>query len=341
MSFKLPELPYEPAHVVLLPEEWDVDVSCTGAEATLTFTYDEGWLGGVDEADIVGLAHHEPGYNRWQYQAGAVDTAANTVTVAGVVVGNTRSPVERDLRENHIDPAATSLGVPVDRYLLDAMRRLARGGKWQVNVPGARLWMFAEGLHLVWPAGAEEVVSLLAADKVPGIPRDPDTLADILLMFLYTEVIAIIAVFYTGKGSPFIYPIFIAITAPPVQDRTFSANARAFNRWLVNDWLKGYSGDNVAVFDFYNVLTGPGYHHRFRSGRIEHVAADGRNTLYYPSDGDDHPSYEGNRKATDEIVPLINVYYHRWRAGPGSVQPVVMTPAAAQAAARPPRRRRR
>ena len=92
-----------------------------------------------------------------------------------------RASVERDLRENHIDPAATSLGVPVDRYLLDAMRRLARGGRWQINVPGARLWMLAEGLHVVWPAGAEDVVSLLAADKVPGIPRDPDTLADILL----------------------------------------------------------------------------------------------------------------------------------------------------------------
>ena len=39
------------------------------------------------------------------------------------------------------------------------------------------------------------------------------TLADILLMFLYTEVIAMIAVFYSGTGSPFLYPIFIAITA--------------------------------------------------------------------------------------------------------------------------------
>jgi protein PsiE len=38
-------------------------------------------------------------------------------------------------------------------------------------------------------------------------------LADILLMFLYTEVIAMIAVFYTSSGSPFVYPIFIAITA--------------------------------------------------------------------------------------------------------------------------------
>ncbi len=39
------------------------------------------------------------------------------------------------------------------------------------------------------------------------------TLADILLMFLYTEVIGMIAVFYGGKESPFVYPIFIAITA--------------------------------------------------------------------------------------------------------------------------------
>jgi protein PsiE len=38
-------------------------------------------------------------------------------------------------------------------------------------------------------------------------------LADILLMFLYTEVIGMVAVFYTGRGAPFIYPILIAITA--------------------------------------------------------------------------------------------------------------------------------
>ncbi len=43
--------------------------------------------------------------------------------------------------------------------------------------------------------------------------RGTINLADILLMFLYTEVIGMIAVFYTGKGSFFIYPIFIAITA--------------------------------------------------------------------------------------------------------------------------------
>lgn len=38
-------------------------------------------------------------------------------------------------------------------------------------------------------------------------------LADILLLFLYTEVVAMVVVSYTGQGSAFIYPIFIAITA--------------------------------------------------------------------------------------------------------------------------------
>jgi protein PsiE len=39
------------------------------------------------------------------------------------------------------------------------------------------------------------------------------SLADILLMFLYLEVIGMIAAFYSGGTSPFFYPIFIAITA--------------------------------------------------------------------------------------------------------------------------------
>ncbi len=54
-------------------------------------------------------------------------------------------------------------------------------------------------------AAGIEVWGILAARTI--------SLADILLMFLYTEVIGMIAVFYTGRGSPFVYPIFIAITA--------------------------------------------------------------------------------------------------------------------------------
>jgi protein PsiE len=39
------------------------------------------------------------------------------------------------------------------------------------------------------------------------------SLADILLMFLYLEVIGMVAVYYADRDSVFVYPIFIAITA--------------------------------------------------------------------------------------------------------------------------------
>ena len=93
-----------------------------------------------------------------------------------------RRSVEQDLREHRIEPIDTAVGVPVDRYLVDAMRRLLHDGRWQVNVPGARVWLLRDlGLHLVWPAAAGDITELLATDRVPGIPRDPDTIAELLL----------------------------------------------------------------------------------------------------------------------------------------------------------------
>jgi len=116
--------------------------------------------------------------------------------------------------------------------------------------------------------------------------------------------------------------LFIAVTAPPVQDPSLAANARAFNTWLTREWLKGYKGSNVGVFDFYNVLTGPQNHHRVQGGRVEYSIRDRRNTLHYPTNGDDHPSPAGNRKATKEFVPLLNAYVNQWLAsGPPAPPP--------------------
>ncbi len=105
--------------------------------------------------------------------------------------------------------------------------------------------------------------------------------------------------------------LFIVITAPPLSDPTYANNARAFNNWLKNEWLANYEGSNVAVFDFYDVLTGPG-----------------GNTLYYPT-GDDHPSAEGSRIATAEFLPVLNTAYNRWQAGDTSAPPVDNEPAPA------------
>jgi hypothetical protein len=122
--------------------------------------------------------------------------------------------------------------------------------------------------------------------------------------------------------------LFVVITAPPRSNPTFSSNARAFNQWLVNEWLRDYPYNNVFVFDFYNILTTnggspdsndlnatSGNHHRWWNGSVQHEV-DGdpsHNILSYPT-GDDHPSKAGNLKATAEFIPLLNVAYHRWKA---------------------------
>ncbi|UOA07405.1 MobH family relaxase [Methylobacter sp. S3L5C] len=88
--------------------------------------------------------------------------------------------VERDLKA-HSHTVDSAMGMPVEKYLFDAMRRLIKSGHWLANEKGARLWRFKEGLHIVWRSGARDIVDTLIKDKVPGIPRDEDTLADILI----------------------------------------------------------------------------------------------------------------------------------------------------------------
>jgi hypothetical protein len=130
--------------------------------------------------------------------------------------------------------------------------------------------------------------------------------------------------------------LFIVITAPPLSTNETSAknaaNARAVNKWLVNDWLKNYPYKNVAVFDFYNVLTSnggnvnkndlnsaQGNHHRFWNGAIQYLQTVLKNVSAYPSDAwDSHPTKAGNKKATGEFVKVLNVFYNRWRAAGGS-----------------------
>jgi hypothetical protein len=125
--------------------------------------------------------------------------------------------------------------------------------------------------------------------------------------------------------------LFIVVTAPPLTDGTYADNARAFNNWLVNEWLTGYTVGNVFVFDFYNVLTTnggdantndagleSGNHHRWWNGGIQHKTDgddDDPNVAEYSS-GDDHPSKAGNEKATAEFVPLLNNVYNTFHEIP-------------------------
>ena len=65
-------------------------------------------------------------------------------------------------------------------------------------------------------------------------------------------------------------------------------------------------------FDLYNVLTAVDNHHMLVNGVEMDIINDPSNTLYYDSQGDDHPSDEGSRKAAEEFVPLLKFWYRNF-----------------------------
>jgi hypothetical protein len=79
-----------------------------------------------------------------------------------------------------------------------------------------------------------------------------------------------------------------------------AALARRFDDWVTSPsgWLAGYAGTNVAVFDYYDVLTG---------GTSD--------VLAYPTGGgyDSHPSSEGNARAAALFVPFLDRAVQRAR----------------------------
>lgn len=113
--------------------------------------------------------------------------------------------------------------------------------------------------------------------------------------------------------------LFVCVTAPPLAEpggakhlirnilgsessvQKMGERARRFNNWLKDaekGWLAGYEGKNVAVFDYYDVLTGYGK----------------SNYAHYPTQGgaDSHPSAEGNSIAAREFVPFLNKAVNRF-----------------------------
>ncbi|MBN2392426.1 MAG: hypothetical protein JXR84_16975 [Anaerolineae bacterium] len=145
--------------------------------------------------------------------------------------------------------------------------------------------------------------------------------------------------------------LFVVIAAPPLAEgETASeraANARAFNNWLINDWLSSnsYTYSNVAIFDYYNVLTSngspgriddtevitepndyalrpDGNHHYWNGSAVTHTQTIPNNYSAYPS-GDSHPTTNGQQKATAEFVPLLNVFYNRWKSGVAPTPPAL------------------
>lgn len=92
-----------------------------------------------------------------------------------------RASVDHDLKKQpHDGEGVGHVATPVVMSLFDAMRRLVKLKTWTVNKQGSRVWFIDGRLFLVWPTAAKDICARLDQDRVPGIPKHPDTLADIL-----------------------------------------------------------------------------------------------------------------------------------------------------------------
>ncbi|MEA3349585.1 MAG: hypothetical protein U9Q82_03070, partial [Chloroflexota bacterium] len=163
------------------------------------------------------------------------------------------------------------------------------------------------------PGGENQIVmfkSCFPNSNLEGNPGDPPSDQGWLTVghakYVYNDLLT----YFSTRPDK----LLVVITAPPVQDSAYASNARAFNQWLVNDWLaeNDYPHNNVAVWDFHNILTHPDNHHRIQNGAVEYVTNHGDGTLHYDTGGDNHPNPEGNQKATLEYISMLNYFYNRW-----------------------------
>lgn len=91
-----------------------------------------------------------------------------------------QAAIDQDLARRGSGDGAMQAGVQIEHRLLEALRALCRE-KWTLNTPGGRLWFTDSGVYLAWKAAANDVVARVRAEGINGVPRDPDTLAELLM----------------------------------------------------------------------------------------------------------------------------------------------------------------
>lgn len=90
--------------------------------------------------------------------------------------------IDRNLKASADRYGSPQFGSHLERYLVDALRRLASADSaWVPNREKSRVWYGDDGLFLLWPQCAADAQALLETDQLPGIPKSADTVLDLLL----------------------------------------------------------------------------------------------------------------------------------------------------------------
>lgn len=156
------------------------------------------WLSGAQEARALGLfalPHVVPAATMQHLASGnTVAVPQMLASLAGIpmyreqnilvdlVKRATALVIDRNLVANANRYGRPILGAHIERYLLDAMRRLISShSAWTPNQERSRVWHGKDGLFIVWPNAVTEIRKLLEEDALPGIPKAPETILELLL----------------------------------------------------------------------------------------------------------------------------------------------------------------
>lgn len=156
------------------------------------------WLANVPESRAVGvfvLPHVIPAEVLQHLASGnSIVVPHMMANVSGMPVYRERNILDDLVRrsvalviDRYLQASADRYGKPqlgshLERYLVDALRRLVSSSSaWNTNAEKSRVWFGADGLFIIWPNAATEIRALLEADQLPGIPKAPETILEILV----------------------------------------------------------------------------------------------------------------------------------------------------------------
>lgn len=101
----------------------------------------------------------------------------NSNSLLNLVDKATKATISKDQRERGMTQSKDDGRQTLQHFVIDAVRRLLR--EVPINDPEGPVWHAEESVFLVWEVVAARVIGLLLSENV-AVPRDPDTLAEIL-----------------------------------------------------------------------------------------------------------------------------------------------------------------
>jgi conjugal transfer pilus assembly protein TraI len=90
--------------------------------------------------------------------------------------------IDRNLQAKTNRHGTLQRGSHLERYLVAVMRHVAAThSSWVPNRDKSRLWHGEDGLYLVWPGAANDMLHLLDSEQLAGMPTTPETILELLL----------------------------------------------------------------------------------------------------------------------------------------------------------------